>query len=239
MRKVSAARDWAVAVCVAGMLLVAGGLSGPERTDLRLPGLALLGAAGLVLAARRRAPVSVLVATGVCALGYRMLGFDLPPLAFLFAVYAATRAGHRMPMLVMTAILVAAQPLTAVVSPGGPSACVALAQGVLGLGWVLACGVAGEALRQAEGRAEEAERTREETARRRAGEERLRIAREREIVILVARGLSNQEIAERLVISPLTAKTHVNRAMTKLHARDRAQLVIFAYQTGLAGTSRP
>jgi len=57
--------------------------------------------------------------------------------------------------------------------------------------------------------------------------------REREAVVLVARGLSNDEIAGRMVISPLTAKTHVNRAMTKLHARDRAQLVVIAYESGL------
>ncbi|MBE1573613.1 response regulator [Amycolatopsis roodepoortensis] len=57
--------------------------------------------------------------------------------------------------------------------------------------------------------------------------------REREAVALVARGLSNDEIAGRMVISPLTAKTHVNRAMTKLHARDRAQLVVLAYESGL------
>ncbi|MEV7091431.1 response regulator transcription factor [Amycolatopsis sp. NPDC051045] len=59
--------------------------------------------------------------------------------------------------------------------------------------------------------------------------------REREAVALVARGLSNAEIAARMVISPLTAKTHVNRAMMKLHARDRAQLVVFAYESGLVG----
>ncbi|SIM85599.1 response regulator [Micromonospora cremea] len=57
--------------------------------------------------------------------------------------------------------------------------------------------------------------------------------RERESVALVAQGLSNDQIAERMVISPLTAKTHVNRAMTKLHARDRAQLVVLAYESGL------
>jgi DNA-binding NarL/FixJ family response regulator len=57
--------------------------------------------------------------------------------------------------------------------------------------------------------------------------------REREAVALVARGLSNDQIAARMVISALTAKTHVNRAMTKLHARDRAQLVVFAYESGL------
>ncbi|WP_159795195.1 response regulator [Puerhibacterium puerhi] len=57
--------------------------------------------------------------------------------------------------------------------------------------------------------------------------------REREITLLVAAGLSNTEIAERLVISPATAKTHVNRAMMKTGARDRAQLVVFAYESGL------
>ncbi|MFC0623722.1 response regulator [Kribbella deserti] len=57
--------------------------------------------------------------------------------------------------------------------------------------------------------------------------------REREVLGLVATGLSNDEIAERLVVSPMTAKTHVNRAMVKLGARDRAQLVVIAYQSGL------
>jgi DNA-binding NarL/FixJ family response regulator len=59
-------------------------------------------------------------------------------------------------------------------------------------------------------------------------------AREREVVGLVAAGLSNDEIAQRLVLSPLTAKTHVSRSMTKLNARDRAQLVVLAYAAGLA-----
>ena len=58
-------------------------------------------------------------------------------------------------------------------------------------------------------------------------------AREREVVALVARGLSNHEIAERLVISPATAKTHVSRAMLKLDASHRAQLVVLAYEAGL------
>jgi DNA-binding NarL/FixJ family response regulator len=58
--------------------------------------------------------------------------------------------------------------------------------------------------------------------------------REREVMGLVAEGLSNEEIAERLVVSPATAKTHVSRAMVKLGARDRAQLVVFAFETGLA-----
>mgnify|MGYP001244518299 CR=1 FL=1 len=57
--------------------------------------------------------------------------------------------------------------------------------------------------------------------------------REREVVALVGHGLSNAEIAERLIVSPTTAKTHVSRAMAKVHARDRAQLVVFAYESGL------
>ena len=57
--------------------------------------------------------------------------------------------------------------------------------------------------------------------------------REREVLALVGRGLSNHEIAERLFMSPATAKTHVVRAMSKLHATDRAQLVVIAYETGL------
>ncbi|MBY8341768.1 response regulator transcription factor [Streptomyces spinosirectus] len=57
--------------------------------------------------------------------------------------------------------------------------------------------------------------------------------REREVTALAARGLSNEEIAAHMVVSPFTAKTHISRAMTKLGARDRAQLVVFAYESGL------
>lgn len=63
--------------------------------------------------------------------------------------------------------------------------------------------------------------------------------REREIMILVATGLSNDEIAEYLYLAPVTVKTHVNRAMMKLGARDRAQLVILAYEGGLVQAGRP
>jgi DNA-binding NarL/FixJ family response regulator len=63
--------------------------------------------------------------------------------------------------------------------------------------------------------------------------------REREMVGLVAHGLSNEDIAGRLYLSPLTVKTHVNRAMSKLGVRDRAQLVVLAYQTGLVRAGDP
>ncbi len=82
----------------------------------------------------------------------------------------------------------------------------------------------------------------EEFSRETRGAERLAVLteREREVLCLVAAGLSNDEIAEKLTVSPLTAKTHVSRAMIKLGARDRAQLVVLAFETGLArarGTS--
>jgi DNA-binding NarL/FixJ family response regulator len=57
--------------------------------------------------------------------------------------------------------------------------------------------------------------------------------RELEVTALAARGLTNEEIAAHMVISPFTAKTHISRAMTKLGARDRAQLVVYAYESGL------
>jgi DNA-binding NarL/FixJ family response regulator len=63
--------------------------------------------------------------------------------------------------------------------------------------------------------------------------------REREVLALIADGMSNTEIARQLTLSPLTVKTHANHAMTKLGARDRAQLVVLAYQTGLARAPRP
>jgi DNA-binding NarL/FixJ family response regulator len=63
--------------------------------------------------------------------------------------------------------------------------------------------------------------------------------REREVMALAARGLNNAEIGDTLTVSPATAKTHVSRAMTKLRARDRAQLVAFAYETGLVRSHMP
>ena len=74
-------------------------------------------------------------------------------------------------------------------------------------------------------------------ARRRDGVDPL-TARERELTVLVAAGLSNDEIAEKLYISPATAKTHINRAMMKTHSRDRAQLVVYAYETGMVRPRR-
>jgi signal transduction histidine kinase len=95
-------------------------------------------------------------------------------------VYAAVRAGHRIITVVAAVRMLAALPLAALALPQDMSVGEALARsrGALEIAWLVAAGAAGEALRQAERRADEAERTREETARRRANEERLHIARE-------------------------------------------------------------
>lgn len=63
--------------------------------------------------------------------------------------------------------------------------------------------------------------------------------REKEVMAVVAEGLSNQEISERLFLSPATVKTHISRILAKLHARDRTQLVVIAYETGLASPGEP
>jgi len=172
-------KDWAIAAGVAAILLVTG-LSGQHSgTNLDLLGYALLIAGGLALAARRRAPVPVLAVTGLCAIGYQAAGFDVPAVAYLIAVYAAVRTGHRTITVVASVIVLAALPLAAMASGlHDTGEAFAQARGVLELAWLIAAGAAGEALRQAERRADEAERTREETARRRANEERLHIARE-------------------------------------------------------------
>ncbi|MCX5388809.1 sensor histidine kinase [Streptomyces sp. NBC_00094] len=172
-------RDGAIAVGVAVTLLITG-LSGQHTAEnLDLLGYALLAAGGLALAARRRAPVPVLAVTGLCAVGYQAVGFDVPAVAYLFAVYAAVREGRRTITVAASVIVLAFLPLAALASGlHDTSEAFAQARSALEIAWLVAAGAAGEALRQAERRADEAERTREETARRRADEERLHIARE-------------------------------------------------------------
>ena len=165
--------DWAIAAGVAASLVLAGH---PATTTSYV----LLAASGLALVARRTAPVAVLVATGVLALGYQATGADVPVIAFLFAVYSTMRAGHRVVTLVGSVLMIAALPLAALLSPRDLTTVEAFAQtrDVLQIAWLIAAAAAGEALRQAERRADEAEHTKEEAARRRANEERLHIARE-------------------------------------------------------------
>ncbi|MGW0773569.1 sensor histidine kinase [Streptomyces sp. NPDC002835] len=172
-------RDWAIAVGVAATLLVTGVSGQHSSTVPDLLGHALLVAGGLALVGRRRAPVPVLAVTGLCAAGYQAAGFDVPAVAYLFAVYAAVREGHRAVTVAASVAMLAALPLAALASGlRDTGEVLAQARGALEIAWLVAAGAAGEALRQAERRADEAERTREETARRRADEERLHIARE-------------------------------------------------------------
>jgi signal transduction histidine kinase len=172
-------RDWAIAVGVAAILLVTGLSEHRPGTGVQPIGYALLAAGGLALAASRRAPVAVLIVTGLCAVGYQAAGFTVFAVAYLVAVYAAMRAGRRAATVVASAIMLAALPVAAIASGRyGTGEAFTQARGVLELAWLIAAGAAGEALRQAERRADEAERSREQSAQRRADEERLHIARE-------------------------------------------------------------
>jgi len=175
----SAVLDGAIAVGVTAALLATALAGRHTATGLDPLGYTLLTVGGLALAARRLVPVPVLIVTGACALGYQAAGFDVPAIAFLFAVYAAVKAGHRAITVVASVLMMVALVLVAFAAgPQDAGEAFAHARGALELAWLVAAGAAGEALRQAEFRADEAERTREETARRRADEERLHIARE-------------------------------------------------------------
>ncbi|WP_280426997.1 sensor histidine kinase [Nocardia brasiliensis] len=172
--------DWAVAIGTAAILLSAG-LSGQRTpTNLDMLGYALLIVGGLALAAYRWAPVTVLAVTALCVLGSQAIGFDVSAVAFLVAVYATVRAGHHLIAVAGSVLMVFTLPFAMLLAHHDWSMDEAFTQarGALQLAWLIAAGAAGEALRQAERRADEAERTREETARRRADEERLHIARE-------------------------------------------------------------
>ncbi|MEU6676427.1 sensor histidine kinase [Streptomyces sp. NPDC046925] len=171
--------DWAIALSVAALLLGTG-LSGQQPAgQQQLLGAVLLAAGGLALVGRRRAPIAVLAVTALCAAGYEAAGFDTLAVSYLVAVYGAVRAGHRALTAAVSVALLLVLPLTALVLRDGPAReAFAQARNVLEIAWLIAAFAAGEALRQAERRADEAERTREETARRRADEERLHIARE-------------------------------------------------------------
>lgn len=171
-------RDGVVAAGVATTLVVTG-LTGERPVGgAGAVGAVLLAGSGVALAAGRRAPVVVLVVTGGCAVGYQAAGYDVPAVAFLFAVHAAVRAGHRAWTAVACVAMLAALPLVGLLAGRDLGAALAQGRDALELAWLVAAAAAGEALRQAEHRADEAERTREEAARRRADEERVRIARE-------------------------------------------------------------
>ncbi|MCA5891929.1 histidine kinase [Isoptericola sp. NEAU-Y5] len=152
--------------------------TGPPPGPAGVLGLAALAAGGLALLFARPWPVPTLVAVGLCGLAHQGAGLDVPLVAFLVAVYYAVRAGNRAVTALVAAGMIVALPLVVLGRAGDLGNAVAQSRDALELAWLVAAAAAGEAIRQAERRAAEAERTREETARRRADDERLRIARE-------------------------------------------------------------
>lgn len=173
------AMDWGVAVAVAVILLVTGFSESAGSGGLELLGYVLLVTGGLVLGFRRRVPGVVLVVSGLCAAGYQASGVDVPAVAFLVAVYTAMRGGRRLVTVVVSVGVLAALPVSVYLSGQHDLGEVfARSRGALEIAWLVAAAMAGEALRQAERRADAAERTREEVARRRADAERLHLARE-------------------------------------------------------------
>ncbi|MDR3083083.1 MAG: sensor histidine kinase, partial [Streptomyces sp.] len=110
-------RERVIAVCVAAMLLGTALAEDHPSTNLDILGYALVAASGLALAASRRAPIAVLAVTGLCVVGYNAVGFQVPAVAYLFAVYAAVRSGHRIITVAVSVAMLAALPLAAIVSP--------------------------------------------------------------------------------------------------------------------------
>ena len=172
--------DGVVATAVTAALLITGLFAAQHSGNLDLLGYVLLVISGLALIASRRAPVMVLAVTGLCALGYLAVGFDVPAVAFLLAVYGAFRAGHRVATVAASVAMLVGVPLAVLAANQDWPLGEVLTQSreILPLAWLVAAGAAGEALRQAERRVEQVERSREEAALRRANEERLRIARD-------------------------------------------------------------
>jgi signal transduction histidine kinase len=167
-----------------GVLLTVGALSAPDTRPLDY--LAIL-VGSLALVAWRRVPLAALVIATTCMLFYAVRTQPGPPAAFpvLITVFAAVRAGHRLPMTVAAAAFLGGTLAASLANAAEQPVQDLVDRTVLLLGWFLAAGIAGTVskhrqayLHQTEQRAIEAERTWEEVALRRAGEERLRIARE-------------------------------------------------------------
>jgi signal transduction histidine kinase len=180
------APDALLAVAVAGFVLASAAIAPPGRTHLDLLGYVLLLAGPAALAACRRAPVPALLVTTVCVLGYLLRGYPgvAAALPVMVALLIAVRSGHRLSALapVVAIVIVVVADLTII---DGQDVRQIIEDRFLLCGWLVASAVLGETFRQwaayteqVEERAADAERTREEAALRRAGEERLRIARE-------------------------------------------------------------
>ncbi|MBL0886686.1 sensor histidine kinase [Myceligenerans indicum] len=171
-------RDWIVALGVTAALLATAVSEQPPSRPADLVGYVLLASSGLLLAAGRRRPVPVLITIGLCEVGRQAVGLGVPAVAFPFAVYAAMRAGHRLVSVLACVSILVALPFAVPAAGDGLGSALERSRSVLEIAWLVAAAAAGEALRQAERRADDAVRTRDEAARRRADEERLHIARE-------------------------------------------------------------
>ncbi|MFY1692194.1 sensor histidine kinase [Plantactinospora sp. WMMB782] len=195
----AARRGWLVATGVAVLVLLGARTAPPGRVALDLGGCLLLLAAAAALAFRHRSPRLVLGVTTACLLGYQLQGYPgvIPAVPVLLALYAAVRAGHRRAALVAVGIILAGgfvgeATLGSVLVRGDAAPGFAaeappdvFQRWFLLVGWMVAAGTLAEVARhrqaylsEVERRAADAERSRDETARRRADEERLRIARE-------------------------------------------------------------
>jgi signal transduction histidine kinase len=175
-----AATDWILGGAVAAALLITGLAGRQPAAPIDYLGCLLMILGGAVLVALSRLPVLVLVISGLCALGTLAAGWQVPALGYLVAVYGTVREGRHLPAVLASLGMMASLPPVLLAARLTPTwgAGFALSRDILPLAWLVAAGAAGEAMRQAVRRAEEAERTVEETARRRADEERLRIARD-------------------------------------------------------------
>lgn len=177
-------RDAALALGSAAFLVVAAPHGTHGTTGVDTLGYLLLATAGLVLVLRRRIPLTVLTVVLACMVGYQLRGYpEVTAVPVFVAVYTAMRAGRRALTVAVTGSALVVATVTA--DPAAGQTVRDVMERRLPLGWIVAAGVMAEvsrqreaAVRAAEERAAEAERTREETARRRAGDERLRIARE-------------------------------------------------------------
>jgi signal transduction histidine kinase len=180
-------RDVALALALAAFVTAVAPLGREGSTGLDALAYVLLAVSALVLVARHRAPAAVLTVVTACVLVYQLRGYpheEIAAMPLFVAVYTAVRAGHWVLTIAVTGSALLAGTLAS--SPAADETTRDfIERRFLTIGWVVAAGVLAEVLRQREAyvreveeRAAEAERTREETARRRAGEERLRIARE-------------------------------------------------------------
>lgn len=218
--------DWVIGVGVAVIMLTAGMSSvGPSGTGLEVVGYPLLVIGGLALGERQRAPVVVLIIAGAGTVGYQAAGYTTFAVAYLIAAYSAMRAGHRVATAVTSVVVLISLPAAAVASGSdGLGEVVGRTRAVLELAWLFAAVAAGEAVRQAERRAEEAVRTREAIARRRADEERLHIARElhdsltHQISVIKVQSEAAVHVAERRgepVLEALMAIRDAGRAASR------------------------